>query len=259
MTDKSQFLAVRHGALNGSTYEVSQLVEDTLGLEKYLPERTITPCFEGDLVQVRETGEVVFTHENFRHFSQQHYQDLRERKLAASLKEVLDRIAVYQQRCSDKKVVLCLEAKTITSEKTINEAIKAVHEYGFIDVYFDSFFGDKLDAVDRANKQQGTMYTKSLHLLGNVGNKKFTATKAKNGYDILTVPHTTSFGNLSEPVIYGAVGSIEILQRMADDPLVFGAYVRLAEGAGIRGAVRKLWNSVRNTERRKQIDLPENK
>lgn len=243
-----EFLAVRHSVLNGNTYDVGKLVEDTLKLEQHLNGRRAVPCFEGDILQVAETGEIVLTHQNFSSLSKVKYQALREQKIAASLLEVLDKIAAYKQKNPDQKVVLCFEPKYITDKKTIDEAVLALKEYGIQDAYFDSFFGGKLDLVQQANLKYGTNYPRSLHLIGNVGKRQLIMTPAEQGHDVLTVPHAMSFGKVKEPVIYGAVGSTEILERIAEDPQTVGAYIRLKEGAGVKGALLKLWNSVTNTQ-----------
>jgi len=252
-----EFLAVRHSVLNGNTYDVGQLVDDTLGLEKHTNGKTVVPCFEGDILQVRETGEVVLTHQNFSQLSQHNYRDLKERKLAASLQEVLDKIATYRQGDGGQKIVLCFEPKSITSKATIDETVRLLKSYGIEDAYFDSFFGGKLDLVAGANQEHETDYARSLHLIGNVHRGKIMMTRPREGYDVVTVPHTMSFGDVGEPVIYGAVGSTKILERISEKPHVQGACVRLKEGAGLKGALVKLWNSVTNTEKLRQTHISE--
>ena len=131
--------------------------------------------------------------------------------------------------------------------------------YGFTDqdAYFDSFFGGKLDLVAKANQDHGTSYARSIHLIGNLSRAQIMMTRAGKGYDVLTVPHTMSVGDVGEPVIYGAVGSTDILKKIAEQPQVQGAYVRLKEGAGLKGAVVKLWNSVTNTEKLRKTHISE--
>jgi len=248
----NEFLAVRHSVLNGNSYDPKKLIEDTLGLEKYTNGRKIIPCFEGDLLQVEETGEVVLTHQNFSSLSKERYQDLKNRSLASPLKEVLDKIAKYKQENENQKVVLCFEPKSITNKITIDETVRLLNEYKIEDAYFDSFFGGKLDEVEKANEKHGTDYFISLHLIGQILGKKVMVTQPKENYDVITVPHTMSTGNVNEPLIYGAVGSTDILEAIAEEPLVMGAYVRLKEGSGIKGAFVKLWNSVTNTEKLRQ-------
>lgn len=244
-----EFLAVRHSVLNGNTYDVGKLVEDTLKLERHMDGRKVVPCFEGDILQVAETGEIVLTHQNWSPLSRREYEALREQKIAASLQEVLDRVAIYKQKNPDQRVVLCFEPKYITAGETIDKTVQSLKEYGIEDAYFDSFFGGKLDAVQQANQNHGTNYAKSLHLIGNLGRGQLMMTPAKQGYDVLTVPHAMSLGKVGEPVIYGAVGSTEILKRIAENPQVIGAYTRLKEGAGVKGALVKLFNSVTNTKK----------
>lgn len=252
-----EFIAVRHSVLNGNTYNVGKLVEDTLNLEEYINGRAVIPCFEGDILQVRETGEVVLTHENFFPLSEKRYKNLKEKKLAASLKEVLDKIVGYRQQDSYQRIVLCFEPKNITSAKTIDETVRCLKEYGIEDAYFDSFFGGKLDLVAKANDKYETNYARSLHLIGNLRRVKLMMTQPREGYNILTIPHPISFSYVDEPVIYGAVGSTEILERIAEHPNVYGAYVRLKEGAGVKGALVKLWNSVTNTAKLRQNNISE--
>ena len=247
-----EFLAVRHSVLNGNSYDPKQLVEDTLGLEKYTNGRKVIPCFEGDLLQVEETGEVVLTHQNFSPLSKRKYEDLRSRSLASSLKEVLDKIARHRQENENQKVVLCFEPKSITAKTTIDETVRLLNEYEIEHAYFDSFFGEKLDEVRKANEKYETNYSISLHLMGQILGKKIMVTQPRESYDIITVPHTMAVGNVNEPLIYGAVGSTDILEAVAEEPLVRGAYVRLKEGSGIKGAFVKLWNSVTNTEKLRQ-------
>ncbi len=242
-----EFLAVRHSVLNGNTYKIDSLVEETLGFGRYTHERSIVPCFEGDIIQVEETREIVLTHQNFVPLSKSNYRDLKERKLAASLQEVLDKIAAYQQR-NNQRVVLCLEPKFITSAATIDKTVQLLKEYGLTDVYFDSFFGGKLDAVSEANAAYSTAYATSLHLIGNVGSSVLMMTKPEKEFTVITVPYPMSFGNIGRPVIYGAVGSLDLLERISEHPHVQGAYVRIKEGAGLRGAITNLYNSVTNTE-----------
>ncbi len=170
---------------------------------------------------------------------------------------VYDKIAKYNQENDDQRVVLCFEPKSITSNETIDETIRLLSEYEIKDAYFDSFFGGKLDAVEEANEKHQTNYSTSLHLMGNISGIKMMVTQPKKGYDIVTIPHTMSMGEIDEPLIYGAVSSIEILQEVAGNSLVQGAYVRLKEGSGVKGALVKLWNSITNTEKLRQTHISE--
>ncbi len=251
-----EFLAVRHSVLNGNTYDIGRLIEDTLSLGKYISGRIVVPCFEGDILQVGETGEVVLTHQDFFPLSQERYRNLKERKLATSLKEVLDKVADDRQKGGDQRVVLCFDLKGITSKATIGETVRTLNEYRIEDAYFDSSFGGKLDKVQEANDENETDYAKSLHLIiGNIFGGQLMAMRPRKGYDILTVPYIMSLGDVGEPVIYGAVGSNEILERIAEKPHVQGAYIRFEGGSGLKGAFVKLWNALTNTERLRQTHI----
>lgn len=256
LVDDNEFLVVRHSVLNGNSYDVDALVKDTLTLEKHTCGRKVVPCFEGDLLQVAETGEIVLTHQNFARLHQKKYDKLREKNIATSLREVLDKFSEYKEQ-TQQRVVLCLELKLVTDRDTIDQAVKQLREYDLEDVYFDSFFGGKLDLAEHNNIGNEIYYKRSHHLIGNVGNFKIGFPSPSKGYDIITVPYAMSFGELDEPVIYGTVGSTEILERISKRPNVVGAYVRLKEGSGITGKLRMLWNSVTNTEnlRRTNISL----
>ncbi len=253
-----QFLAVRHSALNGNDYEVGKLVEDTLKYGAFTPDRKIIPCFEGDILQIQETDEVVLTHQNVGPLTEDKYRNLREMGIATSLGEVLDKISEYTANNADQRVVLCFEPKSGTTDDTIAETVRLLAEYDIRDAYFDSFFGGRLDAVQEANEVHGTNYARSLHLWGNLGNFEAMVTKPKAGQDIITVPDPMSFGKMEgKEVIYGAVGSPERLMELARDPKVRGAYVRLKEGAGMKGALTKLGNSVTNTQKLRRTQISE--
>lgn len=241
------FVVVRHSILNGNAYSVDEHVEDMLKLEQHTNGRLVLPCFEGDLLQVEGTGEIVLTHRNFKPLVQKEFRDLRDQHIAASLDEALDKINNFHARNSEMPIVLCLELKAITSKATVYETVRRLHQDGIHHAYFDSFFGRKLDEVAAANRKYGTAYGRSLHLCGNIGRLHFAVAPRPQRYDMLTVPKATSFGNPGEPVIYGAVGSRSVLGRIAERPDVIGAYVRLHEGAGVLGAAKMLMNSMSNT------------
>lgn len=243
-----EFLIVRHSYLNGNNHNLAQSIEETLRLEKYTNGRTIVPCFEGDILAIEETGEVVLTHQNFLPLHADQYQHLHQQKLASSLDSVLEKVAQYQSHHPNQRVVLCLEAKAITSQETITKAMQKIQEYGIKEVYFDSFFGSKLDDVNLANQTLQQSFPTSLHLVGNLAQIPFMLTEPKKGYDLITVPTPLSFGNLGKPVIYGAVNSPKILQQVAEDPLTIGAYVRFKE----QNPLVMLWNSFSNTPKLRQ-------
>lgn len=251
---QTEFLVVRHSYLNGNTYMLEQVIGETFSLEKHLNGRKAVLCLEGDVLQVEETGEVVLTHQNFQSLSQNTYQQLRKKQIAASLQEVLEKVHGY----SEQRIVLCFEPKAITKKKTIDATVQALARYGIADAYFDSFFGSKLDLVAAANKVYKTNYCRSLHLSGNIRSVHFPPQwlpyfNPVEGYDIVTVPKKVSFGDVGEPVIYGAVGDVDALKRAAEQPDVYGAYVRLKEGKGIMGALTMFWNSLTNTQRYRKI------
>jgi hypothetical protein len=251
-----EFMIVKHSYLNNKDYDIARSVEDISKLEKHLNGRTSVPCFEGDLVQVRETGEIVLTHQNWFPLTKKHYEDLRSRKIAAPLNEVLDKFGRFKQCNPDQKVVLCFEPKIITADETVYETVYQLREHGLKDAYFDTFFSDKLKAVEQANYELGTEYQRSLHLLGNVGNVQFQFDKVvPDGFDITTTPEAVSFGKSKCPTIYGAVGSIEMLEKISEDQNAIGAYARLTEGSGIKGLIKKGWNSITNTEKLRRIHL----
>lgn len=252
---QTEFLVVRHSYLNGNTYVLENVIEETLSLEKHLNGRKAVLCLEGDVLQVEETGEVVLTHQNFQSLSQDTYQQLREKQIAASLQEVLEKVVSQD---SEQRIVLCFEPKAITKKKTIDATVQALARYGIADAYFDSFFGSKLDLVAAANNVYKTNYCRSLHLSGNIGSVHFPPQwlpyfSPAEGYDIVTVPKKVSFGDVGEPVIYGAVGDVDTLKRVAEQPDVYGAYVRLKEGKGIMGTLTMSWNSLTNTKRLRKI------
>ena len=241
------FTVVRHSILNGNAYSVDEHVEDMLKLEQHTNGRLVLPCLEGDLLQVEGTGEIVLTNRNFKPLVSKEFRDLREQHIAAYIDEALDKIQDFRSRNQEIPVVLCFELKAITSEATVYKTVHRLQYAGIHHAYFDSFFGRKLDEVVEANRQYDTRYRTSLHLCGNIGRLHFAVPPRPREYDILTVPKTVSLGNPGEPVIYGAVGSRGVLERIAERPDVLGAYVRLHEGGGIVGAAKMLVNSVTNT------------
>jgi len=250
-----EFLIVRHSVLNGNSYDVGELVDDTMKLSRHINGKTLVPCFEGDLLQVRETGEIVLTHQNFIPLRRPRFQRLHERGIAVSLKEALDRISGYRQSNPESRLVLCLELKPITHPSTIDHAIQMLKEYGMTqDVFFDSFYGGKIDLVRSYNQTHDTGFPTSLHLIGNLWNTRLMMTSPKE-HDIGTVPYPMSIGRLDGQVIYGAVGSSQLLEQLADRPNTLGVYYRAKEGTGMKGAIIKLWNSVTNTEKLRKAHL----
>jgi len=117
-------------------------------------------------------------------------------------------------------------------------------ENDITEVYFDSFNGNKLDEVSEINKQLGTNFEKSFHVIGNVYKTVLSLKKPKYGYDVLTVPFGMSFGKLDKQLINGAVNSRHKLNRIVKSDNVLGAYVRFREG----NPLFLLFNSIRNTK-----------
>lgn len=253
-----EFLVVKHSYLNGNDLNLEGAVDDSLGLGEYTAGRVVVPCFEGDLSQVKGTGEIILTHQSFSSPTPESYRRLREQRIAASLDETLEKVAHFRQSCPEQRVVLCLELKPVTSEQTVRTALTKLREYEIppADVYFDSFYGGKLDLIGKLNQEGGTNYVRSLHLVGNLGAVPMAVTNPRQGYDIITIPRPLSFGHPYQSVIYGAVGDTETLARIAEDPQVVGAYVRFKEGGGgLKGALFKLFNSVTNTAKLRRLPL----
>ena len=244
---EKEILIVRHSYLNGNSYDLGKVVDETLELRKHTSGKEIIPCLEGDIIQLEDTGEPVLTHRNFLRLRQEKFRDLRKTGRAATLTEALDRLDAYLQTSKDQRVVLCFEPKAITSHFTIEKTVEELRRRGIRDAYFDSFFGGALDSVDEANLRHTGEYAKSLHAVGNLGRWKITLPKPATGYDVLTVPKKLSVGNPGVPVIYGAVGSTKLLAELAERPNTVGAYVRFKEGTGLWGTIKMAFNSVTNT------------
>ncbi|MBI2136542.1 hypothetical protein HYU06_05715 [Candidatus Woesearchaeota archaeon] len=244
---REEFLVVKHSHLNVADINLEKVIEQAVALERHTNGREVVVALEGDLVQL-ENGEPILTHQSWHQVSSEKYRKLRESKIALTLEEALAKVADYKQQNPHKRVVLCIELKPITTQQTIQKALSLIKQYGITDVYFDSFFGNKLDLIQQENTVRGTNYQRSFHLCGNVGNGKIwiPGYGPKQGYDVITVPKPVSIGKLDGPVIYGAVGSVEQLARLAEDPDTVGAYVRLREGSGLRGVATMLWNSMTN-------------
>lgn len=251
---KQEFLVVRHSVLNGNTYNVAAVVDDVLHLQPSLQGRTPIPCLEGDVIQVQETGEVVLTHRNWLPLSKETYRSLRDDQIAVPLEEALEKVATYRQSSPEQRVVLCLEFKKITTISTIQRTIQELQSYG-LEAYFDSFFAGKLDAAYHANKAQGVAFPRSLHLVGNIGPWPVHLDDPEHSSNVVTVPYPLSFGHMPLPLIYGAVNSLEILETVACQQDVLGAYVRLQEGKGVRGVLRMFGNSLRNTPKVRRTHL----
>ncbi len=251
---KKEFLVVRHSFLNGPNLNLEHAVSETLQLQGHLDaahiKRKVVPCFEGDLVQT-DMGQPILMHphlfQNLYSLSPSAFLKLHSRGLAARLEDTLAMVATYQAKHPDQRVFLCLELKLPTQYDTIRSAVKLLQDYGIKDAYFDSFFSHQLNRLDAVNSMADAdypaTYPKSFHLIGNVSMVQFRLGRAR--YDFITVPSATSFGDPDCDVIYGAVGSVRQLQRVAKDERTLGAYVRFKEGKWLT----MLWNSMTNTER----------
>lgn len=237
----AEFLTVFHSYLNGNDLCFRRAVDTALQLQPYLHGRQVIPCFEGDVLQV-PSGEIVLTHQSFREISEEKYKKLRDVGIATSLDEVLDKYQAFKENNPLQRVIIALELKSITTDETIDKTIKKLHDRKITDVYFDSFFGGRLDVVDKINKKYGTNYIRSLHLIAQFGSQYLMMSRAKNGQEVYTVPYKMSLGIPRDFTIYGAVGSIKNLERVVDDEKVIGAYTRFKE----KGPLTMLWNSVTN-------------
>ncbi len=244
-----ELLIVRHSHLN-SRYD--ERIFDTENLVGYTNGRKPVNCLEGDIVQVEETKEPVLTHHNFGKLRLDKFRRLREEGLAFNLEESLERVRNIRDK-TGQKLVLCLELKTITQRETIQKALNGLREYGITDFYFDSFFGNKLDQTHEVGSERDLTFPLSYHLAGNVKGFKFGVCSPKYGYDFITVPRAMSFGNPREPYVHGAVGSLNALRKLSEDPLALGAYLRLKEGAGLKSVVNMFWNSLTNTAKFRKI------
>lgn len=259
---------VNHSALNHlrEEDELARIVQSTADMQHHISGRVLSTTIEGDVVEVVETGEIVLTHKSWLPLHQKEYIALRKQKLAVSLTEVLDIVSNYKSR-TGQKVELCLELKAITSADTINKTILLLKRYPDINAYFDSFFGHKLDEALSAMKDNNSdsdnkiSLPRSLHLVGNIGHVKFMMTPPTTyvyeprGYEIITVPFPMSIGHPGENVIFGAVGSLTQLQKLAEDLHVRGVYARFKEGPGITGGIWKIINSVTNDPRLRRLTM----
>jgi len=203
LADHSDFLIVQHDALNNPNLNLEAVVEEGLLLGKHTNGRRIVPACEGDLFMLPD-GNLIFTHQNLGEVTKEVFEAKRRAGKAAYFSEILERYSFFP---SEGWVVpiLCLELKYPTSA----EAVIKVHAelskagLGAEQVYFDSFFGSKLDLVEGR-------YAKSRHLAAKLGPVAIPVSAAPNqGYDLITVPRIMAFGEVSEPTIYEAVGSVE--------------------------------------------------
>jgi len=64
INSEKEFIVVRHSMLNGIGYSFKDAIQESLTLQSYVGDKKIVVCFEGDLHQIQENGEIVFTHRN---------------------------------------------------------------------------------------------------------------------------------------------------------------------------------------------------
>ncbi len=258
---QKEFLLIRHGYLNSNGYSIEELVENGRSLERVINgngevRRRVVTCLEGDLIQVEETGEPVFTHQSFTRLSLDRFRRLRGDNLATSLSSVLDNYQEFKSRQPNEKLVLCIEPKLITSLDTLRTLFGELSKRNISNVYFDSFYGNRLDDIHTLNSETGNNFSRSYHmLLGHLGpiGITFPIVSPILGYDIISTQYPVSFGKLNFPTIYGAIGSLEKFQKCSEDPNALGAYVRFKEGEGILGSTRMLIKSALNTKRVRAI------
>ena len=233
----SSLLVVSHRELHNKDLDVSAVVErlhDTFG--DTIAGRTITTTLEGDYFASPWSDDVILAHKLLFAPSKEAFEDLRASGNAAYLAEVLERIATYQ----GEKPTLCLEAKLGTTPVATKKIAQALKEHG-LDAYFDSFIGWKLDDVKTANEELGTGYKTSLHACAKAGSLHI-GIPGRTTPDIITVPSALAYFTRGKPVIYGAVGSIERAQAIAEDPEALGFYWRGKEAS----SARMLVNSFRS-------------
>jgi hypothetical protein len=224
------FLTVNHDTLNNPNIDFEKVFEDSNSLESNLNGKTVVSCCEGDLLQTSDTDEPIFTHASISAPNQYQFEQLRDAGKAAYFTEILEKYLRFKSDHPDQRMVLCIELKMPTKKRIISETnVKLISNHlSHKDVYYDSFFANKLDHLI-------PIFPKSLHLMANIGNVDFCVNKSRFGYNFVTVPEKTSFGKYStSPVIYGAVGSLERLQRCADEENCIGAYTRFKEGSALK-------------------------
>jgi hypothetical protein len=241
--DVRDFSMVHHSALNCVGADHSNLLTQATQLGAYLGGRNVVSVAEGDLTQTHD-GELLLTHRNFTSLGRRKYTDLRDRGIATTLDEALDSLSSARFHLPEHNIRACIELKWCTSPDPLLKAVAAIDERDLSGaVYFDSFFGHLLDRV-------GNEFPTSLHLGGSVGNLPlYAGTPMSRSPEVHTIPYATSFGSFGRPVIYGAVGSSDILHKISGDSNVRGAHYRPKDGKGIKGNLRMLWTSVTNSER----------
>ncbi len=207
------------------------MVENCIALGEHTNGRKIVPACERDLF-VLPGGDLIFTHQNWGEVTKETFEAKKAAGKAAYFSEILERYSLFP--CEGWAVpVLCIELKYPTSAEAIGRVHAELSKAGMgaEQVYFDSFFGSKLDLVEGR-------YAKSRHLAASLGSIPIGMGVPKQGYDLVTVPRAMAFGEPDEPTIYGAVGSLEEIRKAADNPLVLGVYARIKEGNPMKMLMR---------------------
>tara|TARA_Y100000310_G_scaffold345414_1_gene464724 strand:- start:3183 stop:3941 length:759 start_codon:yes stop_codon:yes gene_type:complete len=238
----NEILVVKHSYLNGNNLDIDKAVNETLKIQEFSGDRKVVPCFEGDL-PCQEGDEVLLTHQSWSKVLKDRAELLIEEGIAAKLEDVLQKVTEYKEKNPNQRIVICLEPKYLTRVNTIDQTMELLKKYGIEDAYFDSFFGKQLETVLHYNKQKGTHFKRSLHLIGNYGSLKIKMDMPKIEPDIFTVPYPLSFKRLDKPVIYGAVSKPSQIEDSADQENVLGVYVRLKENP-----LKILLNSMKNSK-----------
>ncbi len=235
LADPTDFLIVQHDALNNPNLNLEVVVEECLHLGDYTNGRAVVPVCEGDLFMLPESGDLIFTHQNLGEVTKEDFKSKRGAGKAAYFTEILERYSLFPSE-GLAVPVLCIELKYPTSAEAIGKVHAELSKAGMgaEQVYFDSFFGSKLDLIEGC-------YAKSWHLMVKLWSAAIPASRVpNNGYDLVTVPRAMAFGEASEPTIYGAVGSVEEIQRAAENPLVLGVYARIKEGNSVKMFMRSI-------------------
>lgn len=231
LADSADFLIVQHDALNDPNLNLEAVVENCIALGEHTNGRRIVPACEGDLFML-SSGDLIFTYQNFGEVSKETFKAKKAAGKAAYFSEILERYSLFP--CEGWAVpVLGIELKYPTSAEAIGRVHAELSKAGMgaEQVYFDSFFGSKLDLVEGR-------YAKSRHLAASLGGIPIGAGIPKQGYDLVTVPRAMAFGEPSELTIYEAVGSVEAIKKAADNPLILGVYARIKEGNPVKMFLR---------------------
>ncbi len=221
---EKEFLIVRPCALNSPHPEFEQEAAIIAQLQEFTGQRKPVPVLEGDILEMKDSSDIILMHKSFMTPSKKKFKSLRDENYAAYLNEILEKVAAHNQ-----DIVICLEPKRNITPQGIERTIVALQTHDIKRAYFDSFFGKKLDDVVETNRRIGTQYPVSYHAIASFGPVYFAFSGMDNKPDIVTVISPLSFFRYNGPVIYGAVGSIEKMTTLAQRPNVLGVYLRTKE------------------------------